>query len=436
MVAVEARRTQTRQGVPDSWILFDLVRRRGTPEVLHFVGNVLQFPDLRLELHDLHAGTKLIRKDWTFAGTVQETRRVATKPLLPALNVKVHSAMSWRGGELHEEVSLSVVEQAGGGLRRSLFGASGLSQDDAEELVETIAAELFVSPDVWLSRSGERATWTAANNAQLIKKLAQEIRRALPGDINVHGYWTDGLVHEPSDRANRGNTATPVPMSVRGPVRDFSDGGSFSLRAQMSSIGVSSIDDLYTRLSAARADPSRLGVFARSLASISSDDDLGRVLARMMFACSKVETVSDSQGAARLKAQLELGGIEGPQDVVVGRFAVTAVLAGIDEARRSGLGGRCVTALQSIAPIWCNDLPAGEDRLGGTNGRQWVTAAVIVYLAELTASSELAADMIAESLMGGTAVGKREQIRLAWAYGRSWAEANGIDFDDYVRRSM
>jgi hypothetical protein len=214
-----------------------------------------------------------------------------------------------------------------------------------------------------------------------------------------------------------------------------SSGSSFSLRDAMKSVGIKSIDDLYRRFEGAMAEPGKLTRLTRAIAAIPDDDDLGRVLARFMFASSKVET-SDSDGINRVEAELELAGIQPPDDEAIARFAVMAVLAGIDEARRSGLGGRCVTALQSIAPIWCNDLPAGEDRLGGTNGRQWVTAAVIVYLAELTASSQLAADMIAESLMGGTAVGKREQIRLAWAYGRSWAEANGIDFDDYVRRSM
>jgi hypothetical protein len=221
-------------------------------------------------------------------------------------------------------------------------------------------------------------------------------------------------------------------------VRYFSSAtalSNFSLQDQMASIGVHSIDDLYQRLSEMQSSPSVLTRLATSIASIPKDADLGRVLARLMFACSYVAGPHTTASAAHSFAALTIVGIKSPSDQIVARRAVTTVYAGIEAACKSREPLTCVNALQVISPIWCNDLPLGEKHIGGSHGRSWVAAVVINYLAELKVGTIDMMPAITESLQGGRVLSNTEHMRQMSKLGRSWAEARGIDYDEYIRRN-
>lgn len=268
-----------------------------------------------------------------------------------------------------------------------------------------------------------------------------EIAKAVVGRLGDAADWHE--VREAVDkswnertqeRPRHSESATPrAPLTVR----HFSGappGGDFSLRSQMAAVGVSSIDDLLAKLARAQSKAAELQNLAHALASIPLDDDLGRVLARMMFAGSRVRVRSDTGRAAGLNAALEIGGISGPESKDVARYAAMTIVAGIDAARQTGQGNACVVALQSIAEIWCRDLPPGSKALGGRYGRPWVVAAVLLYLAELCASPGPALDAVADSLQGGSGLSPHDEMRVLWNFGRSWASANGTDFDAHLRR--
>jgi hypothetical protein len=64
-----------------------------------------------------------------------------------------------------------------------------------------------------------------------------------------------------------------------------------------------------------------------------------------------------------------------------------------------------------------------------------VAAVVINYLAELKVGTIDMMPAITESLQGGRVLSNTEHMRQMSKLGRSWAEARGIDYDEYIRRN-
>jgi hypothetical protein len=294
----------------------------------------------------------------------------------------------------------------------------------------------------------------AGNNAALNGRRCTECGRALsPEDpflyiCGVCRYGGDGTITRSLQGAAVAGIREWQDDKTVGPSEISPSGGSlerhfsgtksngFSLREQMRFAGVESIDHFYELLVALRSDPSELRRLADAVASIPADDDLGRVLARLMFAASYVPAPPFSEAGPRILAALEIANVPRPGGFIDGmpaaRFSVLVPLAGIDGARANGLANACIESLGLIGSVWGNDLPPEQMPGGGARGRCWVVAGILLYLAEMLDGSLRGAPAVTESLQGGTVLSPRQEVQQLWTIGRRWAAANGVDFDSYV----
>lgn len=353
------------------------------------------------------------------------------------INFTLQVETNWRNGELSSSARWISEALPAGSLRSWVFGETEIDDETLKAVKESLVEvekECREDSNVFFPVSRESVGWTAKNNDHLLNRMALEVGALIGREVEVHAHWKKSQRNS-SDSKKKSATASKKSTSTH----DFSgrsSGSEFSLKEQMSSIGIKSVDDLYTKLSKAKKKGPELGKLADSLASISEDDDLVCVLARLMYACSYVPGISVSEEINGLSASLELAGIRSPDDKRVALAAVRVVVQGIQMARENRLGNTCINALALIGEIWANDLPDGMKSAGGTQGRGWVSAAVLLYLAEVVGSSKEAAEVVAESLQGGNAPSFREQVRMLGHFGRAYAEVNGIDYDKFVERHV
>lgn len=379
----------------------------------------------------------LYRKNRAYHGVTEGSGTMPASISRAKVKYTLRLERTWSDGELSVFSKAIFESLPAGSLRSWAFGETDLGDEMSVEAKNDLVAlekELREDRDVFFPVSRESVGWTEQNKVHLLNRMAVEVGALIGREVEVHAHWKES---QRSSSASKKKSATPSKKSTS--TRDFSgrsSGSEFSLKEQMSSIGIRSVDDLYTKLSKAKKKGPELGKLADSLASISEDDDLVRVLARLMFACSYVPGISVSEEINGLSASLELAGIRSPDDKRVALTAVGVVVQGIQTARENRLGNTCINALALIGEIWANDLPDGMKSAGGTKGRGWVSAAVLLYLAEVVGSSKEAAEVVAESLEGGRAPSFREQVRMLGHFGRAYAEANGIDYDKYVERHV
>jgi len=273
-------------------------------------------------------------------------------------------------------------------------------------------------------------------SGKLISWPQTTVGRATVSDAPPLPPSSTQLVSQPRHQAPVGG----VEPSSSG-TRHFSGdrGYGFSLSDQMRSIGIASIDDLYRRLSSIGSNPSELGRSAADIASIPNDDDYGRVISRLMFACSRVRPPRDPQRILQVLAALNLAQIPPPpgniDETPTSKAVVAVVLAGVDASRASGLPEVCTECVGLVGRFWANDPPPGDFPLGGHPGRVWVAATVLVEMAELVASSREEPLPMTRSL-AGTPPGENltTLVQQMWSFGRAWATAQNLDFDEYVRK--
>lgn len=221
---------------------------------------------------------------------------------------------------------------------------------------------------------------------------------------------------------------------------DFSHNPSadFSLKTEMNKAGFRDIGDLFQQLTKTVEGSTQLVDLSRRIAKIRSRDFFRTVVARLLNAVSyNSSLVTD----ADIKDWLVAADLAGLGTVSQRRLSdslfkiVHRVVT--NSIRTNGVQGTEIVRQLEVGSLAWEQVSAGKTQFeDDPEAARSLLAGVVMQSILHSLKSAQAIQNVVESLSGtrGQTLSLREELRLMTELGRQYARANGIDYDDFVKR--
>lgn len=221
---------------------------------------------------------------------------------------------------------------------------------------------------------------------------------------------------------------------------DFSHaaGVPFSLKTEMNKAGFGDIGDFFRQLTKIIEDPAVLVDLSKRIANDIDKDYFRVVVARLLNAVSyNSEIVKDADIKKWLiAAELAGFGVSSQRRLSEPFFNIVHRVV-LNSIRTYGLQGLDIVRQLEVGAIAWEQVSDGKSVFGDDAdvARSLLVAVVLQSILHSLKSAQSSQHVI-ESLSGtkGQNVSPREDLRLMTELGRQYARANGINYDDFVRR--
>ena len=221
---------------------------------------------------------------------------------------------------------------------------------------------------------------------------------------------------------------------------DFSHaaGVPFSLKTEMNKAGFGDIGDFFRQLTKIVEDPAVLVDLSKKIANDINKDYFRVVVARLLNAVSyNSEIVKDADIEKWLiAAELAGFGVSSQRRLSEPFFNIVHRVV-LNSIRTYGLQGLEIVRQLEVGAIAWEQVSDGKSVFGDDAdvARSLLVAVVLQSILHSLKSAQSSQHVI-ESLSGtkGQNVSQREELRLMTELGRQYARANGINYDDFVRR--
>jgi len=240
------------------------------------------------------------------------------------------------------------------------------------------------------------------------------------------------------------------PPQVRGNLQELPDAqtpnwsgpsapGGFSLANAALEAGLPDLATFIAQVAMAPTLPDVITGYAQGLSKYGNKDEFRVCLARMTYAVSFGHTAVSSDAVEMwvdMSNQTLLHGNRLKASTC--NLLSNALWAAINDGRGTN-GLSVVAALSEVDDLWGDGTgtgPTGDDRATARLVSAMTVMLIMSSVFESTEFKRLAGESLAGLNPSGTYVSlpPRDHARLMWQIGRAWAEARGIDFDEFVRR--
>jgi len=250
--------------------------------------------------------------------------------------------------------------------------------------------------------------------------------------------WEDGAQHPwppPQARGNLQELPDAQTPNWSGP----SAPGGFSLADAVSEAGLPHLAIFLAQVTVASTLPDLITGYAQGLSKYGNKDEFRVCLARLTYAVSFGHTAVSSDAVEMwvdMSNQTLLHGNRLKASTC--NLLSNALWAAINDGRGTN-GLKVVRALSEVDDLWGDGTgtgPTGDDEAAARLVSVMTVMLVMSAVFESAEFKRLAGESLAGLNPSGTYVSlpPRDHARLMWQIGRAWAEARGIDFDEFVRR--
>jgi hypothetical protein len=221
---------------------------------------------------------------------------------------------------------------------------------------------------------------------------------------------------------------------------DFSHNPSapFSLKNEMNNVGYRDIGDFFQQIVKVVENPTALVDLSKRIAHISNEDSFQLVVARLLQSVSfNSDIVKDADiNNWVVAADLAGLGMNSQRRLSESLFKIARSVV-TNSIRTHGLSGLEIVRKIEIGAVAWNQVSDGKTVFGDDSeaARLLLVGVVLQSILHCLKSAQSSQHVI-ESLSGskGQNLSLREEARLMTEIGRQYARANGIDYDDFVRR--
>ncbi len=221
---------------------------------------------------------------------------------------------------------------------------------------------------------------------------------------------------------------------------DFSHNPSapFSLKNEMNNVGYRDIGDFFQQIVKVVENPTALVDLSKRIAHISNKDSFQLVVARLLQSVSfNSEIVKDADiNNWVVAADLAGLGMNSQRRLSESLFKIARSVV-TNSIRTHGLSGLEIVRKIEIGAVAWDQVSDGKTVFGDDSeaARLLLVGVVLQSILHCLKSAQSSQHVI-ESLSGskGQNLSLREEARLMTEIGRQYARANGIDYDDFVRR--
>jgi uncharacterized protein YjbI with pentapeptide repeats len=221
---------------------------------------------------------------------------------------------------------------------------------------------------------------------------------------------------------------------------DFShvSGVPFSLKNEMSNAGFRDIGDFFRQITKIVEDPTVLVDLSRRIANEIDKDYFRVVVARLLNAVSYNSAIVEDADIEKWLVAAELAefGMSSQRRLSEPFFNIVHRVV-INSIRTYGLQGLEIVRQLEVGAIAWEQVSEGKSVFGDdSDAARSLLVAVVLQSVLHSLKSAQSSQHVIESLSGtkGQNVSLREELRMMTELGRQYARANGINYDDFVRR--